>query len=365
MKLAEILKKLDTLAPLHLAENWDNVGLLAGDRDRDVYRILFCIDCTEAVLEEAVAVQAQLVVAYHPPLFKPVSRITSDGGSKLIYHAIRQNIALYSPHTALDVAQGGTNDCLADLVGLDERDPLRPITASTHVKLVVFVPKSNLEAVSNALYDAGAGELGNYSRCSFSTTGRGTFMGNSQSHPVIGQPNKVEIVEEARFETLAPINKLPTIIAALRKAHPYEEPAFDIFPLAGPISDSGIGRIGDLAAPIDRAILLKTIADRMPEDRVLVAGPVIGPVRRIAVAAGSGGELLEDAIAKKAELFLTGELRHHDALRAASVGMTVVCTLHSNSERIVLKPLAGRLADGLSEVECIISKHDRDPFSIR
>lgn len=259
MKLHDVLAALSAIAPLRLAEPWDNVGLLAGDPDRPAAGALLAIDYTPAVAQEARALGCDLVVAYHPPIFDALKRVTAPS---LVYAAIRDGVALYSPHTALDVAPGGTNDMLADVLELAERAPLKP---------------------------------------------------------------------------------------------------------APELSGHGMGRIGPLAAPAAVPEVLARIKRGLGVSALLVAGPEESRpmIKRAAACAGACGALIDDAIAGGADLYLTGELRHHDALRAARAGVTVVCVLHSNSERAVLPRVQRRLVEALPELRVSVSAADRDPFSIR
>jgi len=362
MRLTDILDHLDQIAPPQYAEAWDNVGLLVGDHEQAITKAMLCIDYTDDVAEEAKRESCDFVIAYHPPIFKPMARITA---SSLIYDAIRRGVAIYSPHTALDVADGGTNDVLADLIGLVDRQPLKlPDAKATDATLVTFVPKEHVDAVARALFQAGAGRIGDYSSCSFRSEGTGTFFGKSGANPSVGQAGKLEHVDEIKLETVVPIRRLATVVAALRAAHPYEEPAMNVVQLIAPPVTRGLGRVGRLDQPVYRDVLLGRIKQAMGIDHVLVAGPTTGPVNSAAVCAGSCGDLLDEAIACKVDLYLTGEMRHHDALKAARAGVTVVCVLHSNSERITLSRLRDRLAQALPAVAWGLSQADRDPFQI-
>jgi dinuclear metal center YbgI/SA1388 family protein len=363
MLLRDVLAALDRIAPLRHAESWDNVGLIAGDPTSEITRALLTIDCTAAVADEAARERCELVVAYHPPLFEAVKSVSA---TSLIHRAIRHGIALYSPHTALDVAQGGTNDLLADVLGMAERAPLKLVHArETSCKLVTFVPEADLERVSTALFDAGAGVIGQYSECSFRSAGTGTFRGGEGTSPAVGRPGRPERAPEVRIETIVPLSRQEAVIEALRAAHPYEEPAFDLIRLVARPEGAGIGRAGKLASPAPRAELIERVKQGLGVSAVLVAGPTEGDVTRVAVCAGAGRGLLNEALARKTELFLTGELPHHDALRAAAAGMTVVCALHSNSERAALPRLKSRLEAEVPGLTVLISEADRDPFVLR
>ena len=365
MKLSELVDALNAIAPTRNAESWDNVGLLVGDRGHPVTKALLTIDYTAEVAEEARREGCDAVVSYHPPIFEAVKRVT---GESLIFDAIRRGVAIYSPHTALDVVDGGTNDMLADVLGLPaERSPLRLAqTKASMLKLVVFVPEKDADRVSQALFEAGAGRIGAYTQCSFRTAGMGTFFGEAgKTNPTVGESGRLERAEELRVETVVPVSKVEAVIRALRKAHPYEEPAFDLNQLAAPPEGLGQGRIGAFERPVERRELFERIKRGLEVKHLLVAGPVERAVCRAAVCAGACGDLLNDALAQKADLYLTGEMRHHDALKAARAGTTVVCVLHSNSERAVMKRLKTRLEEKLPGLPLVLSRADRDPFEVR
>jgi hypothetical protein len=226
------------------------------------------------------------------------------------------------------------------------------------------VPVDAADRVASALFDAGAGRIGDYTQCSFRSPGTGTFFGGEGTNPAVGQSGKLERAEEIRIETVIPISRVAEILMALKRSHPYEEPAFDLIQLAAAPEKIGQGRIGPVPR-IERGELFDRIKKELDLSHLLIAGPPRGPVERVACCAGSCGDFVKDALAAKAELFLTGELRHHDALEAAKAGMTVVCTLHSNSERAVLKRLMSRLAERLPGMTFQTSQKDRDPFTIR
>ena len=360
--LKDVTTALEAIAPLDAAEPWDNVGLLAGDSTRTVSRVLLCIDYTPAIAQEAQP--GDLVVAYHPPLFDAVKRLTAAGPTTLVFDAVSRGIAIYSPHTALDVAAGGTNDVLADVIGLTARRPLRESPAAgKQFKLAVTVPPEDREKVAGAIFEAGGGGIGAYSHCSFRHDGIGSFQGDATTNPAIGQAGQYTETPEAKLEVLVDGPRVPAVIAALKAAHPYEEPAIDLIPLAPLFTGRGIGRVGTLP-PTSRAALFDAIESAIGQDRLLIAGPTEGDVTTAACCAGAGGSLVDAAIKARAQLYLTGELRHHDALRAAAAGMTVVATLHSNSERLTLAYLESRLAALCPGLPVVRSTADRDPFRI-
>jgi dinuclear metal center YbgI/SA1388 family protein len=365
MNVKQLITAMEQIAPTRYAESWDNVGLLVGDPEQKISQAMLTIDYTPLVANEAKDAGCDAVIAYHPPIFDVTKRVTSTGSTQLIFDAIRRGVALYSPHTALDVAEGGTNDMLADALMLTDVHPLKlSAPKATECKLVTFVPKNDLEKVSQALFNAGAGQIGNYTQCSFRSPGEGTFFGEEGSSPTIGQAGQLEVAHEIRIETIVPLNKVEAVIAALRKSHPYEEPAFDLLTLHAHPDGKGMGRVGRLPGEATAEMLVNHLKRELELGSVLVAGDLQKMVKRAAVCAGACGNLLDDAIAAKVDLYVTGEMRHHDALKAVRAGLTVVCTLHSNSERAVLKRVQAKLRQLLPDLPTQLSQQDRDPFVV-
>jgi dinuclear metal center YbgI/SA1388 family protein len=364
MKVREICRVLDEFAPPEFALDWDNVGLLVGAPDDDVRKMLFCIDLTEDVLDEAVATKAQMIFAYHPVIFKGIHRVTPST-SPAVYHAIRNGIAIYCGHTALDVARGGTNDVLAEMLGLTDCRPLEPMSAQ-HCKIVTFLPHDDLPNVTEAAFAAGAGHIGEYSRCSFFCHGVGTFHGGEGTNPTVGRPGRSEAVEEVRLEMTCTREQASAVCRAIRQAHSYEEPPIDVHGLLDTDGTVGLGRVGRLARPASLDALLRKVKKTCNVKKLLLAGGE-DPQRTIgtvAVAAGSCGAMWKDAANAGAGLYVTGEMRHHDALAAVATGMVVACVGHSNSERPTLARLAERLTETLPDLKTVLSQKDRDPFTI-
>ena len=365
MTLSPLLTALQQIAPLEHAEPWDNVGLLLGDPQQTISSVLLAIDYTPDVAAEAIESKCNVVIAYHPPLFKPINRLTADGHNRLLFEAARRGIAIYSPHTAWDAAPGGANDFLADVLMLKQVVPLRENAgAADRCKLVTFVPADHIDRVADAMFAAGAGNIGHYSRCSFRTDGTGTFQGDETTHPAIGKAGKFEQPAEVRLELVLDLKDIAKVVAALKNSHPYETPAFDIQSLIAPPIGIGIGRIGKLPGQLTGDMLVNHIKHELGLQHLLVTGPVDRMIGTAACCAGAGDELLADALSKNADFYLTGEIRHHDALRAAAAGMVVACTLHSNSERASLTWLRDRLLKLLPDLTIRLSQRDRDPFSV-
>ena len=364
--VADVVGVMDDLAPTFLAQQWDNVGLLAGDLTSRVQRMLLCIDLTQAVVEEAVALETDLVLAYHPPVFKPMHKLCrqSEGTDALVFQCIRHGIAIYSTHTALDAADGGTNDVLAEACGLRNAKPLEFVADDQPrtVKLVVFVPADKVDAIANAMFDSGAGRIGDYTHCSYRLEGHGTFFGHEATSPTIGQRGRLERIEETRLESIVPAKDLPAVLAAMRKVHPYDEPAYDVYPLE-PTPVPGIGREGPLANPT----ALKTLAKRLRRftggANVQTVGDPEAIVSRAVIVAGAAGQLPFALPLGAEHVIVTGEIRHHDALTIDRIGCRAIALGHWASERPALASLAKRLQHHLKTVTIELSKADCDPFS--
>ena len=360
MKLSEFIDLMERIAPPRLVGPDDNVGLIVGDPARRVSGIMLVAECTPDTVMCARARGCNVIVAYHPP---PAGPRRALDPSSAVYLAVRRDIAIYSPHTALEAAVGGASDVLADALGLEQRQPLRPHAVPDCCKLVVFVPPDAADRVAEALFAAGAGRIGNYSRCSFRSPGTGTFYGEAGARPAVGHALRLERVDELRLETVVPLDRVDAVVRALRAAHPYEQPAFDLVRLHG-VPDAGRGRIGDLPRPVSCRKLIARVKQELHLKRpLLVAGPVGGTVQRCACVAGAGGDLIDEALARGAGLFLTGEAGYQQVMRAVGRGVTVVITLHLASEMPVLRRLAARIRQAMPSVRVMV--HDQaDPLRL-
>lgn len=366
MKVRDIAKTIEEIAPLKLAQDWDNVGLLIGDGRCDAKNILLTIDVTGDVLAEAKRLKTDLIISYHPVIWDGLKKITTDDQSRVVYNLVRSGIAVFSVHTALDAAIGGVNDGLAEIVGIRDAKPIGDYVdnpAGDNYKLVVFVPIESAAKVSNAVFAAGAGAIGNYSHCGFQCKGQGSFLPLKGAKPAVGKKGKLEKVSEVRFETIVPAAKLDNVIAAMKKAHPYETPAFDCFKLHGNQNRFGLGRIGKLARPTQLSRIVENIKKHTGAKAVGIVGDEKRLIRTAAVCAGSCGKIINTVIAAKVDLYLTGELKHHEALAAKEAGLTCLCLSHTVSERFILKKLAKRLQGQIKQVTVKISKIDADPFN--
>lgn len=366
MKICDIAQAVEGIAPLGLAQGWDNVGLLVGDPAKSIKKILIAIDTTMAVVEEAKKFKADLILSYHPIIWDGLKRVTADGETANVYELIRSGIGVFSIHTALDVAAGGVNDALADILGIENAKPIGDYvtdSAGPQYKVITFVPQEHVNAVAEALFAAGAGAIGNYSHCGFRTAGVGSFKPLAGAKPTIGKRGRLEQVEEIRLESVVPAGKVAGVIAALRQAHPYETPAFDVFEHCDVENKIGLGRMGALKEPLSMTKAIANIKAVTGCKAVGLVGPARRTVTKAAVCAGSCGKIINAVIAEGCDLYLTGELKHHQAIAAQEAGMTCICLSHTVSERFALKNLAKQLKNRLKNVTIALSTQDKDPFT--
>jgi len=367
-RLAELVGLLNSLYAPALAEDWDNVGLQIGDPNSEVERILVCLDAEEPALLAAQQQQAQLVISHHPLLFKPLKRLTpSDEVGRVLFRAIRNEIAVYSAHTNLDRAADGLNDWLATRLGLENCQPVeRPQTAG-YYKLVVFVPRGHEAELMEALFTVGAGHVGEYDHCSFRSEGTGSFRGGEDSDPFIGQPGKHQEAAEFRLETIVPGAKLAKVLARMLKTHPYEEVAYDLIPLANTRGDIGLGRIGRLPEEIDLQQFAEQVREKLNVAAVRLVGEAGQKVKKIAVCGGSGSSLLSEALRQGADCLVTGDVKFHEAQRARAEGLALIDAGHFGTEQFMVAELSARLRKVLAErqlpVDVFEMTAEQDPFT--
>lgn len=374
------MRAVETIAPPEYAESWDRVGLLAGDRGREIGGpVMLTIDLTERVLDEAIAARAGAMIAYHPPIWEPLKRITADTPrQRIILRAIEAGMAIYSPHTALDAVPGGITDWLCE--GLSGADTSgaggkiagdcraltahESIAATQQVKIVTFVPEKDADQVRSALASAGAGIIGNYQLCSFSAMGTGTFFGGEGSSPRAGEAGQLARVAELRLEMVCSRSALALALETVRRLHPYEEPAIDVYELVSqPARNSGAGRRLVLDRPATLAELAVRLKSFLGPARVRVAA--VGddvPITHVGVCPGSGASLSPAAAREGCQVYVTGEMSHHDVVGALHAGMSVIVAGHTNTERGYLPRLAERLRGLLPGLTFRLSVQDRDPL---
>lgn len=338
VSVEDVRRALDEEYPFAHKEDWDNVGILVGDPAAPVRTIAVALTATPGVLAALRRRSADLLVTHHPVLFSPVKALRPDHpASSAAYHLLRAGISAISAHTNADAAPRGVSHAMARALRLAGIRPLVPgEPSSDSCRIVVFVPETHADEVLSAADSAGAARIGSYSRCSFRSMGTGSFRGDAGSAPFSGAPGREERVEEVRLETVAAGALVPRVLRAIRDAHPYEEPVVDVIPLRGGALGGGIGAVGELPAPLSLAEALGAVRRRLRPAWIKAAGPRRGTVRRVAVVGGSGGEYLRAALEAGADLFVTGDVKYHQALEAESAGIPVADIGHASGERWIL-----------------------------
>lgn len=367
--LADIIGLLNQLCPPDLAENWDNVGLQVGDLSAKIDKILVCLDAEEIAIQEAQRHGAQLIISHHPLIFKPIKRLSpTDMTGRVLFQAIKQDIAVVSAHTNLDRAADGLNDWLAERLGVNDILPLERPVEGHFYKLVVYVPLGHEIEVRDAILAAGAGHIGAYDHCSFSSCGTGTFRGNQGTQPFIGTPGELETTEEVRLETIVPASVLNKAISRMFKAHPYEEVAYDLIPLANERVDVGLGRIGHL----EKTVSLQTFAGQVKEALQLSSLNLVGDLQRkinkVAVCGGTGMSMFTTAVRQGADCLVTADIKFHEAQRARAEGVALIDAGHFATEQIMVAELSKRLRKTLNErqfdVETIEMTAESNPLVV-
>jgi dinuclear metal center YbgI/SA1388 family protein len=374
--LGAVTAALDRLYDPRLAEDWDAVGSVCGDPEAPVRRVLFAVDPAAAVVTEALTGSADLIVTHHPLFFRPVHGVpATDPRGALVHRLIAGGVGLHVAHTNADVADPGVSDALAGALGVTDVAPLQPRAEPTD-GLVTFAPAADVPRLLDALAAAGAGAVGDYTRCAFLAEGTGTFQAGPDTHPAVGRPGRREAVAETRVELTLPRRRRSAVLAALRAAHPYEEPVLHLVELvAGRTAASGLGRVGALPGaggePLRLAQFARRVAAALPATPagVRVAGDPDRPVRRVAVCGGAGGELAAEAAAAGADLLVTADLRHHVTADAvAATGIALIDAGHWATEWPWLGQAADRLAGALAgtgtTVETIVSSVVTDPWTV-
>ena len=311
-KVKEIATALEMFAPLPLQDGFDNAGLQVGLTEAEVTGVLLCLDVTDSVVNEAVALGCNLIVSHHPLIFKPLKRIIgSNTVERCVISALSNGISIYSAHTNLDNAIGGVNYRIAQKLGLKNVRVLQPKEDSL-LKLAVYVPVSNADDVRKALFDAGCGAIGNYDSCSYNVEGFGTFRAGEQCNPYCGNIGELHKEPEARIETILPAYLKNRVISAMLKVHPYEEPAYDIYPLKNSWAGAGSGIVGELESEIDEKSFLFNIKEIFGVGSVRYTALRGKNIKRVALCGGAGASFAGAALSEKADIFITGEARYHD-----------------------------------------------------
>jgi dinuclear metal center YbgI/SA1388 family protein len=312
LQIKDICRHLEQWAPPALAESYDNVGLLVGDPNTEVTNVLVSLDCTEAIVDEAIRKNCNLIVSHHPIVFKGLKKITGRSYvERTLLKAIKNDIALYAIHTNLDAVMNGVNAKIAERIGLENVEILSKKREVLH-KLVVYVPNKDVEAVRTAMFKAGAGDIGNYSHCSFNLVGEGTFLPGENTNPAVGSVGSLHAEAETQVEVILPSYNTRQVITAMIKAHPYEEVAYDVYALLNEHPTAGSGMIGSLQNPLTKAEFLEHLKKTMKASVIRYTESASKTVRKVAICGGSGSFLLHQAKQQGADVFVTGDFKYHE-----------------------------------------------------
>lgn len=360
MKIAEIINYLESLAPLSSQESYDNCGLLTGSANDELTNALISLDCTEAIIEEAIQKKCNLVIAHHPIIFKGLKKLTGRNYvERTIIKAIQHNVAIYAIHTNLDNYRFGVNKKIGDLLGIKNPQILQP-SEDNLVKLSIYVPALNKEKLMEALFLAGAGQIGNYSECSFSVSGKGTFKGGDNSTPFVGERGLRHEENEFKLEVLVSKGKLHVVLDAMKKNHPYEEIAYDLLPLMNKNHHEGAGMFGYLDSPMNETDFLQKLKTVFKCQVIRHTALLNKPVQRIAWAGGSGSFLLSRAKQVEADFYITGDFKYHEFFD--SENQLVIADIgHFESEQFTIDLLVELLQEKFPKFAPSIGETNTNP----
>ena len=366
--IQDLVGLVNRFYPTGLAEEWDNVGLQVGDPKGTVHRVMVALDPSLGVVEKAIESQCQVLITHHPLIFHPLKKVVPGGDvGSILFHAIQNNLALVVAHTNLDRARDGLNDWLAQRLDLRNIKPFETKKGEL-LKLVVYVPSNFGEEVANALFEAGAGQVGEYDQCSFRAPGQGTFRPGPDTSPFMGEPGRREWVEELRLEVIVPRENIDQVSRKLVQTHPYEEVAYDLIPLENSRQDLGLGRIGHLADKLSLAEFVERVKEKLEAPLVRLVGDRGQTIGKVAVCGGSGGSLVGKAIRQGADALVTGDLKYHEARSAESRGLAVIDAGHFHTEKWVVPNLVERLEKEVKksgfEIVFLEMHQEKDPFRI-
>lgn len=362
-----IIQAFESWSPKSLAVEGDKIGLQIGTLNKPIKKIMVVLDLLDTVVDEAIAEGVDLIIAHHPIIFRPLKAIQTDRPyGKIVEKLIKHDIAVYAAHTNLDVAKGGVNDLMAQKLGLEDVEVLAPTTEIKLKKLVVFVPYEHANVIREALANAGAGHIGNYSHCTFNSEGTGTFQPEVGADPFLGEVGKLEHANEMKIETIFPATIQNKVISSLLKAHPYEEVAYDIYSLDNKGEQLGLGRIGLLKADLTLREFALLVKKEFEVEGLRVVGNLQDKVRRVAVLGGDGNKYVSRALFKGADVLVTGDVYYHVAHDAMMDGLNIVDPGH-NVEKIMKEAVKTFLEDFLTEkkydTKVIFSTINTDPFT--
>ena len=362
MKLKELCSYLESVVPLSFQEGYDNSGLQIGVPDKEISSALLTLDVTEEVLDEAINTGCNLIISHHPLIFNGIKRITgSSFTERIIVKAIKEEIAIYSAHTNLDVLSFGVSRKMAKKLNLENIKVLQPLQ-NRLLKLVTFIPESHLEKMRDALFEAGAGTIGNYDQCGFTTSGTGSFRGDENSNPYVGETGKIHFEKEIRFETVLFSHLKEKIIKVLLSSHPYEEVAYDIYPLENENTEVGLGCVGEFTDQMDEADFLKLVSSVFDAKSVRYSKPTGKPVKNVSLCGGSGATLLNVAIGSGADAFITADIKYHDFFDADNK-ILLVDIGHFESEKFTAEILYSLIIKKFPKFAVRFSETNSNPIN--
>lgn len=362
-----VIQYMEQLAPKHVAMEDDKIGLQLGTLQKEITGVLTALDVNEEVVDEAIALGANLIIAHHAIIYRPLRNLQSDTPMGKVYEKlIKHDIAVYVAHTNLDVTEGGMNDWMAEVLGIESSSSVEDIHTDNMYKLVVFVPKDHHQRVLDAVLNAGAGAIGNYSHCSFNIEGYGTFVPGEGTDPFIGKQGQLEKAEEIRIETIVPQSIRSKVIQAMLKSHPYEEVAYDLYPMDLKGRTFGLGRVGKLNEPVTLKQFVQRVKEKLDVPFVRVVGDLDRQIKKAAVIGGSGGRYWKAAMFRGADVLVTGDIDYHTAQDAQMAGLTLIDPGH-NAEKIMKSRVAAwlkeKLEEGKYETKVFSSGVHTEPFN--
>jgi len=366
--IQDLIGLVNALYPAELAEEWDNVGLQVGDPKAVVSRVMVALDPTLAAVQSARELGAEALLTHHPLIFKPIKKLTpTDAVGQVLWRAVQEGVAIVSAHTNLDCAVVGLNSWLAETLGVHDNVPLMQ-SSGDYLKVVVFVPVEYADAVADALFSSGAGQVGAYDQCSFRAQGVGTFRPGEGTKPFIGEVGKAERVAEVRLETIVPKGKLSRVLEKMIKAHPYEEVAYDLVPLQNHVPGAGLGRIGRLTAEIPLDAFIDQVKTALGCDYLRVCGGNSKAVHKVALCGGSGASLLMAAHRQGADTLVTGDVKYHDARQAEELGMVLIDAGHFATEKLMINHTVETLRKAVQarkwNIEFDAYSGEQEPFRV-
>ncbi len=362
MRIKEITDFLETVAPLPLQESYDNAGLIVGDKNAEVQSVLITLDTTPEVVDEAIAQNANLIISHHPIIFKGLKKINGKNYiERSIIKAIKNDIAIYAIHTNLDNVSTGVNSMLCKKFNLTNCRTLLPAEKPLR-KLVCFVPEKYAEKVRMALFNAGAGEIGNYDNCSFNSAGTGTFRAGDKANPFVGKKNETHYEAEIKIETIFPFYNQTNILKALHKTHPYEEIAYDIYKLENSFAANGAGMIGELENPMSETEFLNHIKSLTGAKTIRHTAFLNKKIKSVALCGGSGSFLLKNAIGQKADIFVSSDFKYHDFFDADNK-ILIADIGHFESEQFTKDLIFDILTKKFNNFACFLSKVNTNPIN--